>query len=269
MRRRTDFTIIQTNRDIRDTVVTMLAAELSCAPADLTDGRVHIAVRAPNAHENPAHRLFPPHPGKIGIASIGTGGVVCVDERHLAWAEEVFGAATTRDEIFMPEPVGRMAGLIKPEGLTLYGPFPRFAVSRNSLAHIGPPDGYTVRVVDQAGADSIGQREKWRYSISEDPAETARPTMVAAVAEKNGQVVGVCGASADSPSMWQLGIDVAPDHQGQGIAAALTSAAAQAVLEAGKLPYYGTTNSNVPSMRAALAAGFKPTWVEVLSRPSS
>mgnify|MGYP000188615305 CR=1 FL=1 len=93
--------------------------------------------------------------------------------------------------------------------------------------------------------------------------------MVAAIAEQDGKVVGVCGASADSPYMWQLGIDVAPGHKGHGIAPSLTSAVAWVVLDAGKLPYYGTSASNVPSMRTALAAGFKPTWVEVLLRPLS
>ena len=259
----------KTDQDVRDTVVAMLTAELSCSPADLTDGRVHITVRDPNAHENPAHRLFPPHPGKIAIASMGTGGTVCVDEPHLAWAEEVFGTMTARDEIFMPEPVGRMAEHIKPEGLTLFGAFPRFAVSQNSLINIEPPGGYAVKVVDREGADSIDEREKWRYAIQLDPAATARQKMLAAIAKHEGQVVGVCGVSADSPYMWQLGIDVAPEHRGRGIAPALTFAAANAALEAGKLPYFGTSSSNVPSMRTALAAGFKPTWVEVLSRPSS
>ena len=261
--------MIKTDQDVLDAVVAMLTAELSCSPADLTDGRVHITVRDPNAHENPAHRLFPPHPGKIAIASMGAGGIVCVDEPHLAWAEKVFGTMTARDDIFMPEPVGRMAELIGPEGLILYGPFPRFAVSQNSLINIEPPGEYTVKVVDREGADSIDEREKWRYAIQLDPAATARPTMLAAIAEHEGQVVGVCGVSADSPYMWQLGIDVAPEHRGRGIAPALTFAAANAALEAGKLPYFGTSSSNVPSMRTALAAGFKPTWVEVLSRPSS
>ena len=266
---RIDQTLINTQQDIQKTVVAMLAAELSCSPADLTDGQVHITVRDPNAHENSAHRLFPPHPGKIGIASMGTGGIVCVDEPHREWAEDVFGPAdgATRDSIFMPAQTGRMSELIKPEGLTLFGAFPRFAVSDNSLIHVEPPDGYTVRIVDRDEADRIEQRDKWGYSIALDPAETARPTVIAAIAERGGQVVGVCGVSADSPFMWQLGIDVAPNHQGHGIAAAMTSAAAEATLEVGKLPYYGTSTSNIPSMRTALAAGFKPTWVEVLSRP--
>ncbi|NQW20179.1 MAG: GNAT family N-acetyltransferase [Chloroflexi bacterium] len=262
--------MIETLQDVLDTVVEMLCAELSCSTSELTDGHVHITVRLPSAHENPAHRLFDPHPGKIGIASLGRGGIVCVDEEHLAWAEEVFAPEpkTTRDELFMPERMGKMAELLKPEGLVLYGPFPRFAVSYSSQLHVESPPGYGVRVIDQEGADAIGQRALWHNAIYKVPTATARPTMIAAVAERDGIVVGVCGASADSPFMWQLGIDVAPEHRGRGIAPALTSAVSEAVLDAGKLPYYGTSASNIPSMRTALAAGFKPTWVEVLSRPA-
>jgi GNAT superfamily N-acetyltransferase len=262
--------MIETLQDVRETVISMLTAELSCTVADLTDGQVHITVRNPTAHENPAHRYFDPHPGKIGIASLGLGGIVCVDEPHLAWAEEVFGPKpkTTRDELFMPDRMGKMAELVKPEGLLLYGPFPRFGVSHSTITHVDAPETYSVRVVGQEGANSIGHRARWHNAIYKDPTTTARPTMVAAIAEKDGEIVGVCGASADSPSMWQLGIDVAPEHQGHGLAPALTSAVAAAVLDDGKLPYYGTSASNIPSMRTALAVGFKPMWVEVLSRPS-
>ena len=61
--------------------------------------------------------------------------------------------------------------------------------------------------------------------------------------------------------------------QGRGLgeaefAPALTSAGAEAMLDEGTLPYYGTSASNIPSMRTAIAVGFKPTWVEVLSPAS-
>jgi GNAT superfamily N-acetyltransferase len=155
----------------------------------------------------------------------------------------------------MPDRMGKMAELVRPEGLVLYGPFPRFAVSNSTVTHVEVPGSYSVRVVGQEGVDSIGQRAKWHNAIYKDPT-------------REGEIVGVCGASADSPFMWQLGIDVVRDHQGRGIAPALTSAVSEAVLDEGKLPYYGTSASNIPSMRTALAVGFKPTWVEVLSRPS-
>ncbi|MBP38980.1 MAG: hypothetical protein CL726_06650 [Chloroflexi bacterium] len=42
------------------------------------------------------------------------------------------------------------------------------------------------------------------------------------------------------------------------MAPALTLAVAEAILEEGKLPYYGTSASNIPSIRTALTVGFKP-----------
>ena len=125
-----------------------------------------------------------------------------------------------------------------------------------------------MRIVDQKGVDAIGERDRWHNATYKVPIETARPTMIAAIAEQEGEIVGVCGAKLDSPFMWQLGIDVAAEHRGRGLAPALTSAVAEAVLDEGKLPYYGTSATNIPSMRTALAAGFKPMWVEVLSRPA-
>jgi hypothetical protein len=91
--------------------------------------------------------------------------------------------------------------------------------------------------------------------------------MIAVIAEREGEIVGV--------------VEHRPTHRSCGVwestwhrstrgeeSLALTSAVSEAVLDEGKLPCYGTSASNIPSMRTALAVGFKPTWVEVLSRPS-
>ena len=62
-----------------------------------------------------------------------------------------------------------------------------------------------------------------------------------------------------------MGIEVAETHRGRGPGAALTSALGAAILERGRVPYYSTSPVNVPSMRAALAAGFRPWWFDVYS----
>ena len=55
---------------------------------------------------------------------------------------------------------------------------------------------------------------------------------------------------------------------GNTLAPATTAAAARSVFEAGAMPNSGTSSSNLPSMRAALAAGRRPMWIEVLTRPA-
>ena len=72
-----------------------------------------------------------------------------------------------------------------------------------------------------------------------------------------------CGSSCDSSES-----TLYRSIRGGELLLLFTSAVSEAVFDEGMLPYYGTSASNIPSMRTALVVGFKPTWVEVLSRPS-
>ena len=79
-------------------------------------------------------------------------------------------------------------------------------------------------------------------------------------------LIGFAGCSADCDSMWQIGIDVLPDYRRQGIASALTARLALECLERGKVPFYCAAWSNLPSVRNAIKAGFRPAWVELTAK---
>jgi predicted GNAT family acetyltransferase len=66
--------------------------------------------------------------------------------------------------------------------------------------------------------------------------------------------------------MWQIGIDVVPSYRNQGIGKALVSRLTEALFKVGKLPYYSTRASNIPSRRIAISLGYWPAWVEIHSR---
>ncbi len=97
--------------------------------------------------------------------------------------------------------------------------------------------------------------------------ETA-PDMLGVAAVKDGQILGMAGASADSPYLWQIGINVEPEYRGQGVAATLVRLIAADALAAGRLPYYGTSISHLASQRVALRAGFLPAWFELVASPA-
>ena len=79
-------------------------------------------------------------------------------------------------------------------------------------------------------------------------------------------LVGLAGASADCETMYQIGIDVLPAYRRRGIASALTSRLALAILELGKVPFYCAAWSNIRSVRNALRSAFSPAWAEASSR---
>ena len=107
-------------------------------------------------------------------------------------------------------------------------------------------------------------RDDVRFSDAYGFCESA-PDMLGVAALQGGKILGMAGASADSPLMWQIGINVLPEARGRGVAAMLVSLLRNDVLAAGRLPYYGTSVSHLESQRVALRAGFLPAWFELVA----
>ena len=94
------------------------------------------------------------------------------------------------------------------------------------------------------------------------------PDVLGVAALRKGEIVGMAGASADSPTMWQIGINVDPACRGEGVASLLVALLKNEILKRGILPFYGTSPSHIASQRTALAAGFLPAWAELVTEKS-
>lgn len=86
-------------------------------------------------------------------------------------------------------------------------------------------------------------------------------------AYKNGEILGMAGATSDSDRMWQIGINVMPEAEGMGIGTMLVEIIKNEILDRGRLPFYGTSMSHIASQKVALAAGFTPAWAELYCEP--
>jgi RimJ/RimL family protein N-acetyltransferase len=93
--------------------------------------------------------------------------------------------------------------------------------------------------------------------------ESERRDMIAVVGYKNGEIIGVAGASNDSATMWQVGIDVIPNFREKGIASVLTKIITNEILKLDIVPFYGTAWSNIASKNTAISSGYKSAWVEL------
>lgn len=91
------------------------------------------------------------------------------------------------------------------------------------------------------------------------------PDMLAVAAIFDGKIIGMAGASADSPCFWQIGINTEKEAEGRGVASVLVETLKEDIEKLGKVPYYGTSMSNLASQRVAANAGFKAAWVELLA----
>jgi len=89
-----------------------------------------------------------------------------------------------------------------------------------------------------------------------------RPDVLAVAAMDGEKIIGLAGCSADSPKMWQIGIDVHPDFRKKGIGSALVGLLKDEIFKRDAIPFYGTSLSNLGSWRIALKCGFYPAWIE-------
>lgn len=91
------------------------------------------------------------------------------------------------------------------------------------------------------------------------------PDVLGIAAVKNGEILGMAGASADSPLFWQIGINVAPHAKGAHVGSTLVRLLAQDIIEHGAIPYYGTSMSHIASQRVARCAGLAVAWAELVT----
>lgn len=90
-----------------------------------------------------------------------------------------------------------------------------------------------------------------------------RPDTLAVCAYDGDMIIGMAGCSADTEEFWQIGIDVEEAYRGKGVGSGLVAMLKNEIIRRGKIPFYGTSLSNLYSWNIALNSGFYPAWVEV------
>lgn len=121
-------------------------------------------------------------------------------------------------------------------------------------------DGYDIVWYEK---DAIGQFEDDERFEEAFAFDENAPDVLGVSAVKNGEILGMAGASADSPYMWQIGVNTMENCEARGIGSMLVTVMKNAVIDRGYIPYYGTAMSHIASQRVALKAGFLPLWTEL------
>ncbi|MEX0782252.1 MAG: GNAT family N-acetyltransferase [Dehalococcoidia bacterium] len=76
--------------------------------------------------------------------------------------------------------------------------------------------------------------------------------------DETGAPQAMAGAWRESDALVEIGVDVAHDARGRGLAPVIVRTMARAILDSGNIPTYYCAATNVRSHRTALASGFLP-----------
>ena len=248
---------------VTDSVASALAAEACCHPEDFAEDKLRISELTSSVELNPMRRRFPWRKCSLAITTMGTGVVVSATPNWMRWVSGLFQAIEPADA-FSLDLLSLASSRAKADSYTLHEPHLYSVTSSRDLRERVTPGGYSIEIGGEELLETLSF-EDWPNAISPRAPAQGRPVNVVALALCRGAVVGVAAATADSDTLWQIGIDVQSDHRGEGLGAVLTSRIAAAVLSRGRVPYYGTTVGNIASRRTAMSAGFYPCWVSAFT----
>ena len=234
-----------------------LALELNCAPEDFS-GEENV-ITGPVLHEN--RRKFSDQPFFLQMATFGAGAVISADERlHprlREWAKGKRGFWLFEQHNYL-----ELDRLLRGYGYKMALTHHMFTPTTEIAA---VETGFPVRWMEQGDIPPFYGREEFSNALC-DRFRPERPDVLAVAALDGEEIMGMAGCSADTPELWQIGIDVLPRYRGRGIGKTLVALLRNEALRRGALPYYGTSLSNIASWRVALASGFLPAWVEAEAR---
>jgi len=122
------------------------------------------------------------------------------------------------------------------------------------------PCPYEIRIYRGGEIEKFRGDKRYANAFTFKP---EAPDVIGIAAFEEGKIIGMAGASADSPLMWQIGIDVLPEARGRGLGVMLVERIRNEILKEGVLPYYGAAFSHMVSQNIAIRAGFTLAFAEL------
>lgn len=235
-----------------------LACDYNCSAADFdrSDGRASLAVKADG------QRRFTEKPIFFRAATFGKNAVISCTEEVLPFAEDIKSMGVT---LFDGKGISAVNSALAPYGKHI-GLISQYYLPKTPYSPLDS-GGYHIELFNERDITEQIYPYYQGYENALMYHGGPRRDMLAVCALSGNIILGMAGASNDSDTFWQIGIDVIPEYRGHGLAPILVSILANEVFRQGAIPYYGTWPGNISSQKTALNSGFVPAWTEIQSLP--
>lgn len=210
--------------------------------------------------------LYTPRPGRrrfqekeetlLKIASVYGKLLFCGREEILRVMRSSF-ENTPGNWFFEYSNIRKLEELLLPFGLRVEKVRPFYLPDPRARDLTGGPG---IRVFEKDELERFRGDSRFSDAFAFDP---LAPDMLGVAALQDERIVGMAGASADSPLFWQIGINVLSEYRSAGIASYLVWRLREQILSRGAVPFYSTGVSHILSQRVAARAGFLPAWAEL------
>ena len=247
-----------TDAKLREMLRAQLAADYNCFAEDFDNNNTLITTRA----ADPRRRMYEEDDGIASFLIYEDKLVITAEEEFLDAAAEFFEHAES-EWAFEVSELSALDRLLAGFGFEL-GAARVGYIPRSRRLDIDKIEG--VELLEGESLDFF--RGDKRFSEALLFSRVAPDMLAAAYKNDRGEILGMAGASRNSASMWEMGVNVVPEARREGIGSMLVAALADEVLKRGRLPYFNCCMSHIAAQRTALAAGLVPAFCEVRSFPA-
>jgi len=245
---------MKTKQELLEIIRKQLAIEYNCAIDDFLSSRNIITV----SKNNEGRRHYINGTFFFQMATFGDNAVITADERIHGWLKE-YTKDKTGHWLFEHSNLVEIDKKLKEHNKKLWQTHHMFL----SYKEIIPKDiqlktlWFEDETIHQFYGTKLFPNALCRKY---DP---KRPDVLAVAAYEGDKIAGMAGCSADTPLLWQIGIDVNENYRGKGIGTYLVTLLKNETEKRGKIPFYETSLSNLHSWGIALNSGFYPAWIEI------
>lgn len=244
-----------TKADIIQIAKQQLALDFSCDLAAFDDPKNTIVEK----RRLEGRRVYKSDSAFLKMLVFGHKAVISSAPEILPWCVEKLGKSDPA-WLFEHEKLRRIDTQLREFGHEIADMHQFYLPKPGAGSGVNLPDvcWYEASEIQQfAGDERFGEAFAW---------EPTHPDVLAVAALDGEKIMGMAGASADSATMWQVGIDTMPEYRGRGIGTALTLLIKEEILRRGIVPFYGMSVSHLHSQNIAINAGFYPAWAELYTR---
>lgn len=219
-------------------VYSQLAIDYNCKPEDFNRDGVIFTI----AEKQNGRREMPFITPRLEIITMGKSAIVNVSKNMMSFAKRKFEGKSSYDIL---------------NSKFVYGVNPYYLPDVENIKAIENNSFRFELIYDNI--QLLYSNKDFHNALQYD-ADSKRPEVLAVIAYDENKIVGIACASADSKTMWQIGVDVLPEYRGNGIAVKLVNMLTIETLNRGIVPYYTTDCANINSQKVAIKSGYIPAW---------
>lgn len=240
---------------MNEILMNQMAADYCCTPEEVLDHRNHFT-----RHEflEGRRRFEESSECFLKIAVINGKILFTGNPGMMAWCRSSY-SETGSEWFFEADNMRKLNDRLHDDGYRIAMIHPFYISER--ISDVDTAD-YEIRWYEREDIEQFRGDRRFDKAYSFDE---GAPDVLGVSAVRDDQILGMAGVSMDSPTMWQIGINIEPDSRRSGIGTMLVSLLKNEVLRRGALPYYGTAFSHIGSQRVALGSGFLPAWAELVT----